>query len=229
MPNSKKQGNLSLNKLVVYLKKNKSTTISICALIVSIISLIASQSIAKESNIISKESNIIAIEAGEKADKSVKIQEENQLFQKAKLSQEQTAEAYSDLYQDKENLLIVESLKNDQYVQNELQVRLVIDVFEGLGNSFCQGVVWKYHLNTYIKNTLENICENNQVYQTFANKKNRLAMLCTEFFPNSKFAETLNTSNLDSCNFYDSSINSDNLKSNTSSNKTKTIILRKKN
>lgn len=81
----------------------------------------------------------------------------------------------------------------------------MVDIFEEVGNGFCQGTTKTRHIKPFLKRSLENVCKNNEIFEFFQGKKNGTAILCYEFFKESLFAETLKRDNLDTCEFIDSS------------------------
>ncbi len=149
--------------------------------------------------------NKLSKQANDIAQSGNTLQEDSLNFSKDLRSQEYVEDVFNNLYQDSKNLEVIQKVRSNEIVNSRSDLLDVIDYFESTGSSFCQGTVWKWHLNTTLKNTLDGVCNNQQVYEEFNGKKNGLAMLCREFFPESKFAQTLQTYNLHTCAFYDSS------------------------
>lgn len=164
---------------------------SVVALLTSIIFSFRSNQLAKDANRIAKDAKAIS--------------EESLKFEMDKRSQEYVENVFSEIYQVNKNLNTIQKLRNQEYIGNKSDIDPVVDLLEGAGNSFCQGTVWRWHLNTILKKTLSDVCENEEIYNIYSYEKNGLAMLCKEFFPNSIFSKTLQIENLSTCKFYDSS------------------------
>lgn len=188
-------------KIIQQLLTKDSENISRFSLILSLIAILISSFgfiHGLNANKLSKQANGIA-QSGNT------LQEGSLNFSRDLRSQEYVENVFNDLYQDTDNLEIIQKVRANEIIDKRSDLLDVIDYLESTGSSFCQGTVWKWHLNTTLKNTLDGVCENQQVYEEFGGKKNGLAMLCREFFPESKFARTLQTYNLHTCTFYDSS------------------------
>jgi hypothetical protein len=135
-----------------------------------------------------------------------RIQSEDLNFNKDQRSQSYVENIYNFLYEDEGNSEIVQKIKSNETVEDINKLTFVVDYLESTGSSFCQGTVWKWHLNITLKNTLNDFCTNDQIFSKFDGRKNGLAILCAEFYPESKFASTLQTENLHTCTFHDSSV-----------------------
>lgn len=170
------------------------TILSILAIFISIFGLTQGQKAIK-----------IAERDSDLNQRATELQAEDFQFTKDGRSQKYVEDVFNALYQEESNLEIIQKVRSNKKVEDKVKLTYVIDYLESTGSSFCQGTVWKWHLNTTLKNTLEDVCSNDQVFDEFAGRKNGLAMLCREFFPNSKFSQTLQTYNLNTCVFHDSS------------------------
>lgn len=171
-----------------------SVIFSVLAIIISIMGLLHGLS----ANKLSKQANELVASGNN-------LQADSLYFARDLRSQEYVENVFNNLYQESSNLEVIQAIRANEPVVNKTKLLDTIDYLESTGSSFCQGTVWRWHLNTTLKNTLEGVCENQQVYDEFGSKKNGLAMLCYEFFPKSKFASTLQTYNLNTCIFHDSS------------------------
>ncbi len=171
-----------------------SVFFSISAIIISLFSLLHGLS----ANKLSKQANELVASGNN-------LQIDSLNFSRDLRSQEYVENAFNNLYQESNSLKVIQAIRANELVEDKSKLLDTIDYLETTGSSFCQGTVWKWHINTTLKNTLAGVCENQQVYEEFRGKKNGLAMLCYEFFPESKFASTLQTYNLDTCVFHDSS------------------------
>ncbi len=165
-----------------------SRTVALVALLVSSFSLYSAW-----------QANQIALEA-----KNVNLEGVN--FSKDVRSQQISEAVYNDIYDNEQNRASMLAIKANKQISNPDSVLKLVDNLEKAGLSFCQGTAWVKHLKMYLKNTLSVICDNDQVYSLYAIKKNGLALLCTEFFPDSKFAKMLDKKNINSCSFIDSAM-----------------------
>lgn len=159
--------------------------------------------IAVYSNIIANNANSIALDANKISSDSKSISREALDFSRNARSQQIVEDSYDKIYVDPANRRNMESIKAG-FLIGKNNLLSILDNIEGVGNSFCQGTAWRWHINTMLKNTLSHICDNTEIYDNFAGKKNGTAMLCSEFFPNSLFAKSLNKENIGTCMFYDS-------------------------
>ena len=164
--------------------------IPIIALLISFASLYFSYQsvkISNNANEIAKESNNVS---------------KNELnFSKDVRSQQISSKAYSDIYDDPQNVITIEKIKRNIPINDVDKIIKVIDPLEEVGLSYCQGTAWILHINVYLKNTLSYVCNNSEVTAIFAGKKNGVAMLCSHFFPNSAFAKFIKLDNVSSCQF----------------------------
>ncbi|MBU1033947.1 hypothetical protein KKI22_03325 [Patescibacteria group bacterium] len=194
-------GRIDRERIIQQLLKKDSENLSRFSIALSLVAiLISSLGLfhGLNANKLSKQANILVASGNN-------LQANTLNFSKDLRSQEYVEDVFNDLYQSSNNLETIQKIRADKFVDDGSNFLYVVDNLESTGNSFCQGTVWKWHLNTTLKNTLNEVCENQQIYDEFAGKKNGLAMLCTEFFPKSKFAQSLQIYNLNTCVFHDSS------------------------
>lgn len=172
------------------MKNVKKNLIPIIALLISFISLYFSY-----------QSVMVSNKANEIAKTSNNLSENEFNFSKDVRSQQISSKAYSDIYDDAQNVTTMDKIKKNILISDIEKIIKVIDPLEEVGLSYCQGTAWMLHINVYLKNTLSYVCNNSEVLSIFAGKKNGLAMLCSHFFSNSGFAKTLNTNNINTCQF----------------------------
>ncbi|MEK7571106.1 MAG: hypothetical protein AAB553_02420 [Patescibacteria group bacterium] len=125
-------------------------------------------------------------------------------FERVSRSQELVDANYELLYDGGTNQKIMHAIKNGEDITplfSKEEINQYIDVFEGLGAYYCQGDVYKKSLTNTFYNSLQYYCEDPYIFQNFKGKKNGSATLCAAFFPNSKFAQTVDTTNLNTCHF----------------------------
>lgn len=183
-------------------KLNVSEKVAFTALVISIVSLFLNLYFSNEANKRAMEANTIAQNAKD-------ISQDNNNFAKIARSQELADTNYDRLYDNGINQKIMQAVKNSQNIGSlfqEEEIKQYIDIFEGLGAYYCQGDVYKKNLVNSFYNSMKYYCDDEYIYQNYKGKKNGSATLCTELFPKSKFASTLDTTNLASCTFTDSTV-----------------------
>lgn len=146
----------------------------------------------------------MVFQANRIATEAWKINEANIGFEIDQRSQDYVSKAYDNLYVDKVNSQTIEYLKNNKKIENSSNLLKVVDIFEEIGSDFCQGTAKSRHIRIYLQNSLATICNSTQINDTYASKKNGLAILCYEYYPDSLFAYTLKRDNLTTCEFVDS-------------------------
>lgn len=138
------------------------------------------------------------------AEKSLQANESSIGFQLDSRSQEYSSQAFDDIYEDEQNKETINLLKSNEEVTDSAHLKEIVDILEAAGSDFCQGTAKRRHLQIYLNKTLNIVCNNVQVKDTFSGQKNGLAMLCKEFSPDSTFASTVNMTNVHTCEFVDS-------------------------
>lgn len=138
------------------------------------------------------------------AHKALKVNEAVIGFEIEKRSQDNVNRAYDDLYNNPINNKIMQKIRNSVQIRNREDLLKVVDVFELIGSDFCQGTAKSRHIKIILQNSLSYICNNDEIYSQFNGSKNGTAILCYEFYQDSKFASTLKKENLHTCEFVDS-------------------------
>lgn len=178
------------------------TVLSLLALVIALLGFLQGNNALS----IAQNANSIAVDANKLAADANVIQSKGLSFSQDERSQRYVEDVFNTLYQNPEHLKIVQKIKENEVVEDKDKLTFVLDYLESTGSSFCQGTVWKWHINTTLKNTLEGACNNDQIVSEYSGRKNGLAMLCKEMLPESKFAQSLQTYNLHTCVFHDSSV-----------------------
>lgn len=119
-------------------------------------------------------------------------------------SEDYVSKSYDQIYEDKAAFQVLQDIKSGNKVGDRYKLLSVVDIMEQTGSQFCQGTAKRRHISMYLTKTINVVCNNEEVYETFKTQKNGVAILCAEFSPDSKFASTLNTTNIDTCEFVDS-------------------------
>ncbi|MEK7071112.1 MAG: hypothetical protein AAB966_04855 [Patescibacteria group bacterium] len=119
-------------------------------------------------------------------------------------SQDYVTKAYDQLYLNQHNLDMINQLKQQDLIKDEAKLLKIVDVLEEIGSNFCQGTVKARHIRIYLQNTIALTCNSDEILKYFNGKKNGNAILCSEFFPESKFAKTLQSKYINTCEFVDS-------------------------
>lgn len=138
------------------------------------------------------------------SDSALKANQASIGFQVDTRSEEYVSKTYDEIYEDQEAFSVLETLKANNKVNDRGKLLSVVDVLEQTGSQFCQGTAKRRHISIYLTKTLNVVCNHDEVFENFKNQKNGLAILCTEFSSNSKFATTLNKDNINTCEFVDS-------------------------
>lgn len=125
-------------------------------------------------------------------------------FQVDTRSEEYVSNAFNEIYDNSANAETIQKLKNNEKIGTRAAILKPVDLLEKVGSQFCQGTAKGRHIRIYLRNTLGAVCNNDEVFENFKNQKNGVAMLCAEYFPDSKFAGTLNRTNIQTCEFVDS-------------------------
>jgi len=160
---------------------------AVLALVAILVSCSANKT-ANEANSISNEANKIALGAYN--------------LEKSSRSHDICTQAFDELDQGN-RALVMEKLRNGELIQDELNLRRVMNTFEWVGDAFCRGDVYHDDIGSQLRILLSRICNNQQVYNFYKGRFNATAILCNDFHPNSMFAKTLDKSNIDTCNFLD--------------------------
>ena len=132
------------------------------------------------------------------------INESNLGIQLDQISQGYVSKAYDELYYNADNSFVMKLLRNKFYVKDKYILLRVVDTFEGIGSGACQGTIKFRHIRPYLKNSLSYVCDNQQIIYEFGGKRNGISILCHELFPSSIFAKLIDTTNISTCEFWDS-------------------------
>lgn len=157
-------------------KQNTSNTIAVIALIISIISLFL----------------------------NFYFSFDTANFEKISRSQDLVDKNYDLLYDNGTNQKIMHAVKEGQNLEPTFtpeEINRYVDVFEGVGAYYCQGDVYKRSLVNTFYNPLKYYCNDAYIYDHFKGQKNGSATVCKAFFPQSKFAQTFDAANVNTCTF----------------------------
>jgi hypothetical protein len=95
---------------------------------------------------------------------------------------------------------------SNEKVKNEDNLNAVVNLLEDMGAHLCGGRVFQTHAREQIGPTMYKVCNNDQLYNTYRNRRNGIAILCSRLVEYSKFAQTLDPTNLNTCRFLDENI-----------------------
>ena len=176
--------------------------ISIGALVVSCIALLQ----AHNSNAIALNSNVIALGSNHIAEQQRDISKDANSITTNNSSNALVDATYQQIYDNGTMQAVRDKVQAKEKVQSPDNLVRFVDIFEGLGTNFCNGLVYHKHIKPKLAYEIGHVCSNQQVIATFAGHKNGLAMLCAEFIHQSAFGDTLNKTNLNQCHFLDSQV-----------------------
>jgi hypothetical protein len=172
-----------------YVSRNKIALFSLIVSFVVAVVQIQSCSTAKEAIDKSSEANMIALGVYD--------------LDKGMQSHTLVTRAFDDLYDGGTREAVMWKLSEGKSIDQIRNLGKVMNVFEWIGDAFCEGWVYRRHVRSQLAVSLGWVCNNDQVYQNYNGSFNGVAMLCAEFSVDSRFAHTLDSTNLHNCKFLD--------------------------
>lgn len=149
---------------------------------------------------LSRQSNSLAEEANRIAKESVDVGKDGNSMVRTENSYAKVDEALREAHSGI-NQQVMDKIQNKESVQVATNLYSLVDVFEGLGDDYCQGLIYRNHMYAKFMSDFYYVCNNEQIYKQLAGRKNGLAIVCAEFQPRSNFAMTLEEKNIPGCNF----------------------------
>ncbi len=168
---------------------------SSAALIISVIALLQAHN-----------SNTIALQANQIAMKQVDTSKDGNEISRNNDSNALINAAYQQIYDHNIMQAVRDKIQAKETVLSSDNLVQFVDIFEGIGTDFCNGLVYRRHIQPKLSYEIGHVCSNQQVYKAFVGHKNGLAMLCTEFIHQPSFGQTLKTESLSQCHFLDSQV-----------------------
>lgn len=151
--------------------------------------------LVEEANKISEEANVVGVEANEIA------KEGNAILQK-QVSTDNVEDVYDEIYgSDAYKQIIYDHLKPKVAMENTQTLKDFMNVFEGVGSGYCQGLIRAPEIRSYLGKTLRHVCTNADVATYFPQGKNGVAILCERFVPNSRYAQKVVPGSMEGCAF----------------------------
>ena len=99
------------------------------------------------------------------------------------------------------NGLIYNYFKPKVAMENSEELAGLVNVFDEVGDAYCDGSITTADLNAYLGKTLRLICTNPDMEKFFPSGKNGLAILCQQIIPNSRYSKTIVPDSLGACDF----------------------------
>lgn len=178
---------------------SKSDIWAFIAIFVSVVSAFYTYRTAvytRQANIIAEQQTIIATQQKEIAqqqtdilDRQTEIQENSLSFEQdkhrtdtAKEYREKINDLYDRIYSDEINPMY-KKLKSWEIVQNLENLDRFIDNIEDIWMLYCDGKIKVMDLRSILKQTIEPICWNQQIYNRYQDSKSGFAGMCKTLFP----------------------------------------------
>jgi hypothetical protein len=149
---------------------------------------------------LSRQANFLAEEANSIAKESVNVEKDGNSIVRTENSYAKVDQALREAHSGI-NQQVMDKIQNKQAVQVMANLYSLVDVFEGLGDDYCQGLIYRNHMYAKFMSDFYYVCSSNQINKELAGKKNGLAIICAEFQPRSIFAKTIEEKNIPGCNF----------------------------
>lgn len=155
----------------------KSELISFGSLLVAIISLF-----------ISSCSYHASVNSNGIASKALGLSQQEYIDDKSDRSDRLIDVLYDKIYYNEINQLVISKIKTNKVIEIPENLLRVVDIFEEVGIKYCGGTIYRRHIKTAFRKDLEFVCDDTDIFDRFPTTKNGLAMLCHEFYPQSKMA-----------------------------------------